>query len=214
MPYKFNFTKHKSHLTYKLLMPLVNTVIKAKYKTNYIGLENIPAEGGFIIAANHITALDPIIIAAGCKHPVHFMAKSELFKNKLVGAFLAGLNAFPVDRATFGYESVNYAVEIVKSGDVLGIFPEGTRSPDFIPKKGKGGVCYIAKECRCDVVPVSLYTSDRAKNGTKLTVRYGKPIRYEALQFDPDSKKMKDLRFAANLIMSEITKLWEAGHGN
>ncbi len=214
MPYNFDFTKHNSRFIYNVLRPLANTVVKIKYKVEYIGVENIPQNGGFIMAANHITAIDPIIIAVGCKKPMHFMAKEELFKNKLIGAFLAGLNAFPVDRTKFDYKSVNYAVEIVKSGNVLGIFPEGTRSPDFTPKKGKGGVCYIAKECKCDVLPVSIYTSDEAKSGTKLTVRYGKPIKYEDLQFDPDSKKMKDLRHAAKLIMEEITKLWEEGHGN
>ncbi len=214
MPYKFDFTNFKSRFIYNTLRPLANIVVRAKYKTEYIGVENVPEGGGFIMAANHITALDPIIIAVGCKTPMHFMAKDELFKNKLIGAFLAGLNSFPVDRTKFDFESVNYAIEIVKRGEVLGIFPEGTRSPDFTPQKGKGGVCYIAKECKCDVVPVSLYTSDGAKSGTKLTVRYGKPIKYEDLKFNPESKKMKDLRYATGLIMDEITKLWEEGHGD
>ena len=109
---------------------------------------------------------------------------------------------------------VNRAVDIVNKGSVLGIFPEGTRSPDFAPKKGKGGVCYIAKMCKCDVVPVSIYTSDKAKSGTRLTVRFGKPIKHEELKFDPESIKMKDLRYATGLIMERITELWGKGHGN
>lgn len=214
MPYKFDFSNHKPHFAYGFLRPLANIVTKAKYKIEYIGVENIPQSGGFIMAANHITALDPVIISVACKRPMHFMAKDDLFQNKLIGWAMAQLNAFPVDRSKFDYDAVNYAIEIVERGGILGIFPEGTRSPDFTPQKGKGGVCYIAKMCKCDVLPVSIYTCDEAKTGTKLTVRYGKPIKHEDLKFDPNSTKMKDLRYATNLIMEEITKLWEEGHGN
>ncbi|MBP3442553.1 MAG: 1-acyl-sn-glycerol-3-phosphate acyltransferase [Clostridia bacterium] len=214
MSYKFNFKKTDSRLSYHLLRPLAKFIIKVKYKVNYVGIENLPENGAYILASNHITALDPVMIAAACKRPMHFMAKKELFENKLSGWFLTRLNAFPVDRTKFDEESINYAIEIVKNGDILGIFPEGTRSPDFTPKAGKGGTCYIAKVCKCDVVPVSIYTNDEAKSGTKLTIRYGKPIKYEELKFNPESMKMKDLRHATSLIMERITDLWRLGHGD
>lgn len=214
MSYNFDFSRTKPRFLYRILRPLANIIVRSRYEVEYIGAENIPESGGFILASNHITVLDPVIIAVACKRPLHFMAKEEIFRNKIAGWFFAGLNSFPVDRTKFDEDAINYAIEIVKQGDAMGIFPEGTRSPDFTPKKGKGGVCYIAKMCKCDVVPVSIYTSDRAKKGTKLTVRYGKPIPHEELQFDPESIKMKDLRYAANLIMQRITELWEIGHGN
>ncbi len=214
MSYKFDFSKKHSRFAYRILRPLANVIIRFKYRVRYIGVENLPEYGGFILASNHITALDPVIIAIGCKRSLHFMAKNELFKYKLVGWFLTQLNAFPVDRTKFDEDAINYAIDVVNQGDVLGIFPEGTRSPDFTPKKGKGGTCYIAKVCKCDVVPVSIYTCDKAKFGTRLTVRYGKPIQHEDLKFNPDSMRMKDLRYATSLIMERITELWENGHGN
>lgn len=214
MAYNFDFKKTKPRLMYRLLRPLANIIVRLKYKVEYIGTENIPETGGFILASNHIMALDPVVIAIACKRPLHFMAKNEIFRNKVLGWLFAGLNAFPVDRTKFDENAINYAISIVNQGDVLGIFPEGTRSPDFTPKKGKGGACYIAKACKCDVVPVSIYTSDKAKAGTKLTVRYGKPILHEELKLNPDSMRMKDLRYATNLIMQRITELWEIGHGN
>lgn len=214
MSYNFDYSKTKPRFTYKILRPLANIIVRSKYKVEYIGAENLPEKGGFILASNHITALDPVIIAIACKRPLHFMAKEEIFKNKIAGWFFTRLNAFPVDRTKFDEEAINYAIEVVNQGNVLGIFPEGTRSPDFTPQKGKGGTCYIAKVCKCDVVPVSIYTSDEAKSGTKLTVRYGKPIPHKDLKFNPDSMKMKDLRYATNLIMQKITELWENGHGN
>ena len=214
MSYKYNFKKKDSRRAYSLLRPFANLMIKAKYRLEYIGTENLPEGGGYIIAANHITALDPVIIAINTKTPLHFMAKCELFKIRIIGWLMSQMNAFPVDRSKFDEDAINHAIDIVNNGGVLGIFPEGTRSPDFRPHKGKGGVCYIAKVCKCDVVPVSIYTSDEAKSGTKLTIRYGKPIKHEELKFDPESMKMKDLRYATGLIMERITELWEEGHGN
>ncbi|MBP3446302.1 MAG: 1-acyl-sn-glycerol-3-phosphate acyltransferase [Clostridia bacterium] len=214
MPYNYDFTNFKSRPLYSVVRPLAGLITKTKYKINYIGVENLPEGGGFILAANHITALDPVIVSVGCDKTMHFMAKDELFQNKLIGWAMAQLNAFPVDRTKFDEDAINYAVTLVRNGGILGIFPEGTRSPDYTPQKCKGGVCYIAKVCKCDVVPVSIYTCDEAKTGTRLTVRYGKPIKYEDLKFDPNSTKMKDLRHATNLIMEKITELWSMEHGD
>lgn len=214
MSYNYKYGSDKSHFLYKIIRPLAKVVIAAKYKVTYIGAENVPTDRGFILASNHITALDPVIIGVGCKAKFHFIAKKELFEKKVVGWFLTNLNAFPVDRSKFDFKSMDYAVKVVEDGDALVIFPEGTRSPDFEPHDAKGGVCYVAKQCKCDVVPVSIYTSDRAKSGTRLTVRYGKPIKYEDLNFHEDVEKMKDLRYGSKLIMDNIKELWRLGHGD
>ena len=177
-------------------------------------MENVPTDRGIILASNHITAIDPIIIGVGCKVKFHFVAKEELFEKNIVGWFLANLNAFPVDRSKFDFPAMNHAVKVVEDGGALGIFPEGTRSHDFKPHEAKGGVCYVAKKCKCDVIPVSIYTSDEAKKGTRLTVRYGKPIKYEELDFHDDVDKMKDLRYGSALIMDRIKELWRLGHAD
>lgn len=215
MAYKFDYSSSKKHSLYKVIKPLAFAVVHSKYKVKYIGTENVPLDRGIILAPNHITALDPVIVGSGipgCN--LHFIAKKELFENKVVGWFLTQLNSFPVDRSKFDFDAINYAVEIVKNGGALGIFPEGTRSKDFKPQKGKGGIGYIAKMCKCDIVPVSIYTCDEAKSGTRLTVRYGKPIKYEEMGFDESSTKMKDVRKAGVLVMERINELWEAGHGD
>lgn len=214
MSYNYKYGSDKSHFLYKIIRPLAKLVISAKYKVTFIGAENVPTDRGVVLASNHITALDPVIIGVGCKATLHFIAKKELFEKKTVGWFLSNLNAFPVDRSKFDFTSMDYAVRIVEDGDGLVIFPEGTRSPDFEPHEAKGGVCYIAKKCKCDVVPVSIYTSDKAKPGTRLTVRYGKPIKYEDLNFHEDVEKMKDLRYGSKLIMDSIKGLWRLGHGD
>lgn len=215
MAYKFDYTKHKKHPLYKVIKPIAALVIKSKYKVTYIDRENVPTDRGVILAPNHITALDPVIVGSGCPEcEMHFIAKQELFENAVVGWFLSQLNSFPVNRSKFDFDAINYAVEIVKSGAALGIFPEGTRSENFTPQKGKGGIGYVVRECKCDVVPVSIYTCDKAKSGTRLTVRYGKPIKYEEFGLDENSTKMKDLRKVSNLVMERINELWSEGHGD
>lgn len=214
MAYKYNFNSSKPHALYKIIRPLANIVSNTKYKITYVGVENVPLDRGIIMACNHISALDPIIIGSGCKADLHFMAKQDLFEKNIVGWFLSQLNSFPVDRSKFDFQAVDYSIKLIKEGKSLGIFPEGTRSPDFKPHKAKGGIGYIAKACKCDVVPVSIYTDTQAKSGTKLTVRYGKPIKYEEMQFDESSTKMKDVRYGSELIMNRIIELWEQGHEN
>ncbi|MDD6276875.1 MAG: lysophospholipid acyltransferase family protein [Clostridia bacterium] len=205
----------KKNAIYRILTPLGKLIVHSKYKINYIGAENVPSEGGVIFASNHITPLDPVIVAAGCGREMHFMAKKELFEKKLVGGFLSMLNAFPVDRSKFDFKSVNHAINIINGGGALLIFPEGTRSKNFAPQKAKGGVCYIMKKSKCNaIVPVSIYNDGMGKTGSLMTVRYGKPISYDELQFDESSEKMKDLRYAADLIMQKITEQWEKKHEN
>jgi len=212
MAYKYNFESTKPHALYKVIRPLANFVSHSKYKITYVGAENVPTDRGIILACNHITALDPVILGAGCKAQLNFMAKQDLFEKNIVGWFLAQLNSFPVDRSKFDFTAIDYSIKLIKEGKSLGIFPEGTRSPDFRPHKAKGGIGYIAKACKCDVVPCSIYTDTEAKKGTKLTVRYGKPIKYEELKFDETSTKMKDVRYGSELIMDRIIELWEQGH--
>ena len=92
------------------------------------GLENIPTDKGIIVCSNHISNLDPIFWIIVLKRRIHYMAKKELFKNKILGWLLPKFDVFPIDRGKLDVKSIKHAINVVKSGDVLGIFPEGTRS--------------------------------------------------------------------------------------
>ena len=208
---KFDFSKPKEYNSYNAVRGLAKLICKKKWDITYVGQENIPENGGFILACNHQNALDPLVIANGCPRVIHFMAKEELFKNGLVARFLKRLNAFPVVRGTGDMSAVNYAIDLVKNGWVLGIFPEGTRSKDFKPARAKSGVALIAKQTQSDILPVSIYTDTEYKDGTKLTVRFGKVIKFEELGF-AEEHSPKELRAAAKRIMGDITALWEEGH--
>lgn len=209
---KYNYEKVKEYKLYQVLRVVAMAYCKTFVKPVYIGQENIPETGGFIIACNHQSGQDPIVIGRGCKRTIHFMSKEELFEKDALARFLKHMNAFPIVRGAGDMTAIKYAEEIIKKGWILGIFPEGTRSKDFKPARGKSGVALIAKETKADVLPVSIYTSDEYKRGTKLTVRFGKIIKNEELGFSEGAYSAKELRAASKRIMGDITALWEEGH--
>jgi 1-acyl-sn-glycerol-3-phosphate acyltransferase len=209
----FDYSSIKNYRTYAILAPIARFVIRIIYRLKIAGTENIPTEGGFILACNHVTAIDPVILATGKSRPVHFMSKYELFQNPVVCWFLTRLNAFPIIRGSSDKTSVYYAIRIVKEDGILGIFPEGTRSKGGKPIAPKSGVALIARAAKADVLPVSIYSEDNSKLFTKLTVRFGKIIPFEELGIT-DSGKSRELKDASRLIMHRITELWEEGHAD
>ncbi len=208
----FDYSVISESKTYDKLRPIGKAVENMLYKIEYVGVENIPADGGLIIASNHINALDPVFIGCGIENrQLHFMGKKELFENPIAKYFLTKLNGFPIVRGGADSEALDYAIRVVKEGHILGIFPEGTRSKTFKPARAKNGVALIAKEAKADVLPVSIYTSDDMKKHTKLTVRFGEVIPYEKLGLNDESSR-DEIRACAQNIMAEIVKLWEMGH--
>lgn len=207
----FNFNKYKEYKMYHILMPICLAVCKTKMKVQYIGKENIPKEGGFILACNHVSNFDPIALGGSNVRPIHYMSKYELFKNPFVAWFLTHLNAFPVKRGQNDTTSIDYAENIIKRGWVLGMFPEGTRNRSGKPGKPKSGVAFIAKATNADVLPCAIYSDSGYKSGTLLTVRFGKLIKNEEFGFSEEGSHT-EIKNAAKRVMSEITELWEEGN--
>lgn len=197
---------------YEMLRPLGVVVNKFQYKIEYVGLENVPAEGGFILAANHVNTLDPVFIAIGLKdRQIHYMGKKELFENAFTNWLFTKANAFPIARGKADSEALNYAIRDVKEGNILGIFPEGTRSRTGKMGRAKSGVAVIAKAAKADILPVAFCSTDNFKKHTKLTVRFGKMIPFEELNLGEDSGR-EELKAAATYVMDKIAALQEEGH--
>lgn len=164
------------------------------------------------MASNHLMWLDPFYIALGSGKPLCFMAKSELFSFPPFAHFLRGLKAFPVRRGTLDRHALEKACEIINGGEVPGIFPEGgIPKNNGEPVKPKRGIGFIAKECKCDVVPVSIYAKNRNAVFTRITVRFGEPISFCDMKLDENSDK-EDFTYASQLIMKKIVELWEKKH--
>ncbi len=202
----------KDSKTYEKLRPVGKKLADILYEIEYVGVENIPDEGGFILASNHINALDPVFIGLGMeKRQLHFMGKKELFENPLIKSFLTKLNGFPIVRGSADTAALDYAIRVAKEGHVLGIFPEGTRSKDYKPARAKSGIAMIAHRAKAPVLPVSIYNCDEMKKKSKITIRFGEIIPYENLGMD-DEPTREQTKACAKMIMGEIVKLWEMGH--
>lgn len=208
----FDFSKIIDHKFYDLTKPIQRLVCRLNFKTQYRGTENIPAEGPFIIACNHFNYYDPLMVALGIKdRQIHFMAKTEIFENPLAAKIFENLNAFPVNRGKADIKAIKYSCEILKSGRILGIFPEGTRSKTGDIGEAKKGVINIAAKTKCNILPVSLYNEDKLKRGSLVTVRFGEIIRYESLNL-PSRPSKEDVDNAADMLMDIITNLQAQGH--
>lgn len=165
---------------YVLARWVVFQVSKLLYKVRYEGTEKVP-EGGFVLCSNHISLFDPIFVAVKVKPQCYFMAKEELFKNKALGLLLGSLGAFPVARGKGDTGAIDHAVDLVKSGRVVGIFPEGTRSKTGALQRLKSGAVVVAAQTGCGLQPCIIKKGKKKFLRTPVTVRYGDFIPPEQL---------------------------------
>jgi 1-acyl-sn-glycerol-3-phosphate acyltransferase len=164
------------------------------------GKENVPAEGPVILAPNHVSYLDPPAVAVASPRRVHFMAEAGLFRNRLFGGFIARLAAFPVQRGTADTSAIRKAIEVLKAGGTLMVFPEGTRGDGAALGEIGPGLAMLVNRTGAAVVPVGVVgTHLMWPKGGKLRrgrvrVRFGQPIRLEG-GAGPDARE----RFADEL---------------
>ena len=138
---------------YNFARQVMILVSRCQYRLEYEGLENIPENGGFILCSNHISMYDPILVAIRVKPQCFFMAKEELFRFKPLAFLIRALGAFPVSRGKGDTGAIEKAAEIVESGGVLAIFPEGHRSKDGKLLKLKSGAVVVASMTGADLLP-------------------------------------------------------------
>ena len=174
------------HLVQRLLPPLGRAVLRPTVE----GLHHIPSTGPVIVASNHLSFADSMVIPFVVPRKVVFLAKSDYFagtgvKGALVRAWFEGLGMLPVDRedTKAAIASLDTALEVLGRGEAFGIYPEGTRSRDGRLYRGRTGVAHLALTAGCPVVPVGLQgTAEMQPIGSnrprpaKVTVRFGAPI--------------------------------------
>jgi len=173
--------------------PLAWPVFMAAFRVRVIGRENIPKTGGAILAGNHVSYMDPVLLWEFTPRRVHFMAKSELFKG-LIGWMLNAFYAFPVVRGSADRASITAATKLLVDAELVGIFPEGTRSQDGQAGEAHGGVSFIAMRAGVPVIPVACVGTDKVlPRGQKfvrparVTIKFGEPI--DTASFTEGSRK-------------------------
>lgn len=146
------------------------------------GKENFPAKGAVILAANHVSFWDPVVVAAFIDRKIHYMAKEELFEHVLIARFLRKLNAFPVKRGVPDRKALKMGLDLLQQEEVLGIFPEGTRSKTGEISKPQHGIAMLALKAEAPVIPVACIGTRKFFPWAWISpvlVRIGEPIRYE-----------------------------------
>jgi len=157
-------------------------------RCRYIDPDNVPKTGAVIIAPNHVSYLDPPTAGSGYRRVTHFMAKQELFKIPVLGWLIKAVGSFPVKQHSADRNALRTALELLSKGEVVCIFPEGTRSLDGKLLPAQAGIGMIAIKSRAPVVPVALIGTERVLpphsfffHFSRVTVVYGRPMTFDDL---------------------------------
>lgn len=205
--------KYRQQFFYTMLMWLIYPFMKLFYGFEVHGLENIPPDNRYIICANHSSNADPLLLIMTFKKKIFFMAKQELFKNKLFGWFLKKVGVFPVHRGSKDTNALDISHEVLENNKPLGMFIEGTRSKNGEFLKPKAGAVLISYDAKATILPVCITNKNKGpvKIFNKTSIDIGKPINWKELSIKV--KKSSELRAAIRKVMNEIIQLrndmWE-----
>lgn len=160
---------------YAVSRAVVNVLLRTAFRVRVSGAENVPLTGGLLVAANHISNLDPPLLGVALPRPVSYMAKKELFELPVLGQVLPRLHAFPVDRQAGGTAALRAALRLIKDGRCVGIFPEGGRNVSGTNEE-KAGAAFLAAASGVPVVPAAIVGTRHLRLFGKVTVIFGDPI--------------------------------------
>ncbi len=182
---------------YTIAWPIIWVILKLFFFLSVKGKENMPKKGAVVICANHVHALDPVALAMVRYRQIHFMAKKELFRKRFVSWLLTALGAFSVDREGNDIKAMRKSMEYLKGGEVLGIFPEGTRSKTGQMSFHEGAVTF-ALRTGATLVPAGMAVSFKPFRRHRVVV--GAPLDLSAYQ---GRKASKDDIAAVNQMLEE-----------
>lgn len=174
------------------------------YRIKIEGLENIPEDGAAIICSNHLHAFDSVVLGSHIKRMAYAMGKEELFRTKFKKDFLLAMGCFPVKRGAGGEEAVKKSIEILNGGDLLIIFPEGTRNGLAKGVKPKKGAALIALKAKVPIIPVGI--KGKFKFLSKITLKIGEPIDLSEY-YNTEEHSNQVLQDVMDKVMKEILEL-------
>ncbi|MGL5823928.1 MAG: lysophospholipid acyltransferase family protein, partial [Nocardioides sp.] len=177
-------------MLYRVAHTVIPPVFKAIWRPEVIGLHHVPETGGVILASNHLSFADSVVIPVVVPRKVVFLAKESYFtgtgaKGALTRWWFEGVGMLPVDRddAQAAMSSLDTAMNVLAHGDAFGIYPEGTRSRDGRLYRGRTGVAHLALTAGVPVVPVGLHGTEklqpvgkRMPRPVQVTLKFGKPL--------------------------------------
>jgi len=186
---------------YRFIRAIVGCIFRIIFPLRVEGLENLPASGPVILCANHTSMLDPVAMILLCPRPISFMAKTELFENKLLGWLFRKMGAFAVKRGESDLASVRLALRVLEEGKIFGIFPQGHRNHEDEAKGIQTGTAMIALRSGAVTIPVHISGGYRLFRRT--TVCFKAPMDLENFRHPISAKAIEQ---ASECIMNGI---WE-----
>lgn len=190
-------------MLYKLVRIFSKIFYGVFFRYKAYGVENVPKEGAAILCANHLSNFDPISVALNLNRLPAYISKKELFENKLLAKLLGDLKAFPVDRDKMDMKAVKTALKVLKEGELLGVFAQGTRVKGDEDVAAKAGVALFALKSGAPVIPVGIKTT--YKLFSRVEVYFGEPMTFE--EYAGKKFTSEELGVIAENIMDEVYKL-------
>ena len=173
-------------MLYSFLKVLALILFKILFRFQAKGVQNLPKTGGFILASNHASYLDPIAVGVACRRKLNYMAKEELFRTRFSSWFFSAINVFPVKRDSADLSAIKEAMRRVSAGGALVLFPEGSRRLDSGSSQPYGGVGFLSSKLNVPVIPAFVKGTEKALPPgakfirlTKVSVHFGKQISIE-----------------------------------
>ena len=205
-------------MQYQLSRVVIGPFLRAIGRPKVVGIENIPPIGPAILASNHLSFIDSMYLPLMIDRPVVFPAKAEYFTAKgplgrLWAAYLRSTNQLQMDRdgARSAQATLEAAVDLLRSGELFGFYPEGTRSPDGRLYRGRSGIGYLALNSGAPVIPVAMMGTRKMlppgaplPRPSRIEIRIGKPLEFGHLAGDPPARAR---RAVADEVMRAIGEL-------
>ena len=199
----------QSKVLYSIGKVLLLPAYKLIYRYKVIGSENMPKQGGVILACNHLSFSDPVLLGLAQKRRLFFMAKSELFRNKAFAFLIRSLGAFPVERGAGDNKAIKTGEDLIKDGEIMTIFLEGGRTKTGELMRPRSGCALVAQQMQVPVIPACITIVGNPKHTfAKRVIHFGEPLTPEELGLTPDGGR-RELKDASNRIMAEIKKMRE-----
>jgi len=194
-------------MLYYLLRPLAILLCKILFRIQIKGRENIPKKGGFILASNHLSYLDPVVLGVASPRKLNFMARDDLFDVPIFGSFIRSLGAFPVKRNSPDISAFKETFKRIKQGKPVVVFPEGRRSPDGKLLNPLPGIGFLATHLSVPVIPSYIRGTDKALPMNSFLIRPKKIKVYLGEQIFIERRKPYNYPEIAQQIMEAIRRL-------
>ena len=206
-------------MQYRTSKLVAGPLLRAVVRTQVNGAENIPETGPAIVASNHLSVIDSIYLPLLLRRPLVFAAKSEYFtgtrlRDRATAAYLRATNQLSTDRggARAAQDMLESALELLSSGELFGIYPEGTRSPDGRLYRGRTGVGWLALNSGAPVIPVAMMDTEkilppgqRLPRPGRIEIRIGEPLTFEGILAEGTGARQR--RAVTDEVVQAIQKL-------